>query len=88
VITGYTTTRQLKSAEFVINAGGTDYREKVDVRESAAEYFGSDDAFRNGGAFTLTVPFGANAGTPLSSASVTLSNSEGATASKAMQRCR
>jgi hypothetical protein len=88
VVTGYTTTRQLKSAEFVINAGGTDYREKVDVGASAAEYFGSDDAFRNGGAFTLTVPFGANAPTPLTSVSVTLSNSEGATASKALQRCR
>ncbi|HET8546757.1 MAG TPA: Ig domain-containing protein [Bryobacteraceae bacterium] len=87
VITGYTTTRQLNGAEFLINAGGTDYREKVDVRDSAAQYFGTDDAFRNGGAFTLTVPFGASAPTPVTSVSVTLSNSEGAAASKVLQRC-
>jgi hypothetical protein len=88
VITGFTTTRQLKTAEFAINAGGVDYKEKVEVSNSAAAYFGSDDAFRTGGAFTLTVPFGADSPTPVSTISVTLSNSEGATASKAMQRCR
>jgi hypothetical protein len=88
VITGYTTTRQLTAAEFVINAGGVDYQERVDVTDSALAYFGSDESVRSGGAFTLSVPFGANSPTPISGASVVLRNSEGAAASRSMQRCR
>jgi hypothetical protein len=88
VITGYTTTRGLTSADFVVNAGGVDYKETVSVADSAQSYFASDESIRNGGGFTLTVPFGANSPATISGASVVLRNSEGATASRTMQTCR
>ena len=48
----------------------------VDISSSAAGYFSTDDSVRNGGAFTLTVPFTLE-NTSVSNLSVTLSNSEG-----------
>ncbi len=84
VITGYTTTRQLTSAVFTLTPAATS---TVDLKASAADYFLGDDSIRNGGAFTLTVPFTAEGGT-ISGASFTLSNSVGATASRAMNRCQ
>lgn len=82
VITGYSTTRQLTSAVFTLTPPATS---TVDLKASASDYFLGDDSIRNGGAFTLTVPFTAEGGT-ISGASFTLSNSVDSTASRAMNR--
>jgi len=87
VITGYTTTRQLNTANFTFGTGNGDQQKAVDVSSSAAGYFGTDDALRNGGAFTLTVPFTLE-NTSVNNLSVTLSNSEGNSASASLTPCQ
>jgi hypothetical protein len=82
-ITGYTTTRQLYTAAFTFG----DQQKSVDVSASAAAYFSTDDSVRNGGAFTLTVPFTLQ-NTGVEQLSVTLSNSEGVSASANLNRCQ
>jgi hypothetical protein len=90
VITGYSTTRSLTTAQFTFAAAGSGAQSQsqtVDVSGSALEYFVSDESIRNGGAFTLTIPFGSE-GTNISSASFMLSNSQGTTASRQLNRCQ
>ena len=87
VLTGYTTTRQLNSANFKFGTGNGDQSQSVDVSASAAGYFSTDDSVRNGGAFTLTVPFTLE-NTSVDNLAVTLSNSEGVSASASLNRCQ
>jgi hypothetical protein len=84
VVTGYTTTRQLTSATFTFTPAASS---TVDLTASAAVYFQGDDSIRNGGAFTLTIPFTAEGGN-IAGASLTLSNSVGPTASRTINRCQ
>ncbi len=84
VVTGYSTTRQLSSAVFTLTPPAAS---TVDLTAIAAEYFQGDDSVRNGGAFTLTIPFTAEGGV-VTGASFTLSNSIGATASRTINRCQ
>jgi hypothetical protein len=88
-ITGYTTTRQLKSAIFSFSPAGTGTAQTatVDLTGSSFDYFQSDDSIRNGGAFTLTAPFDITGGT-IGSASLILSNSVGSTGSRPLNRCQ
>jgi hypothetical protein len=58
----------------------------LDISGSAYDYFSTDEAVRNGGAFTLTVPFTIEGG-DVSGASLELSNASGS-AARAVQRCR
>ncbi|HYP05040.1 MAG TPA: putative Ig domain-containing protein [Bryobacteraceae bacterium] len=87
-ITGYTTTRSLDRAEFTYTAGAQDRTASVDVSGSAMEYFQSDEAVRNGGAFTLSVPLTLAGPGTLEPKSVTLSNSVGTTAARNVSTCR
>jgi hypothetical protein len=86
-ITGYTTTRQLNRAEFAYTAN-TQQTVNIDVSGSAVEYFSSDEAVRNGGAFTLTVPLTLEGSGVLQPNTLTLSNSVGVTAPKNITTCR
>ncbi len=87
VITGYTTTRQLNTANFTFGTGNGDQQKSVDISSSASDYFSTDDSVRNGGAFTLTIPFTLQ-NTSVSNLSVTLSNSEGSSASASLNLCQ
>ena len=87
-ITGYTTTRQLDSAEFSYTAAGQQHSTSINVSASAGEYFASDESVRNGGAFTVTVPLTLQGEGTLQPNNITLSNSVGATAGKTVAACR
>lgn len=91
VITGYSTTRSLTAAQFSFIGTGGDAQhtqtQNVDISGSSLEYFLSDDSVRNGGAFTLTIPF-TSEGTTISGATFTISNSQGTTAAKQINRCQ
>jgi hypothetical protein len=87
VVTGYSTTRSLSSANFSITpATGAASNSTIDVTNTALEYFLGDDSIRNGGAFTITFPFVTD-GTAITGASLTLANSAGSAASKSMTKC-
>jgi hypothetical protein len=87
-LTGYSTTRQLSSAEFSFPGvtGDASRTISVDLRDNAFSFFASDEAIRTGGAFTLTIPVEVRG--DLSAATVTLTNSLGTTASRPLGRCR
>lgn len=88
VLTGYTTTRELTGAEFHLTpVTGSERELSVSLVESSAEYFSGDESVRNGGAFTLSVPVAIEGG-PVKSASVTVSNAVGETASRPLSACR
>jgi hypothetical protein len=84
VVTGYSTTRQLTSATFTFTPPATS---KVDLIASAADYYQGDDSIRNGGAFTLAIPFTAE-GDTITGASFTLTNSAGTSATRTINRCQ
>jgi hypothetical protein len=87
-ITGYSTTRQLTKADFTFAGSGNTAQQNasVDLTGTSVEYFGSDDSVRNGGAFTLSIPFTLQ-GAPVGTASMTLGNSLGSTATRQLNRC-
>jgi hypothetical protein len=89
VVTGYSSTRQITNASVVLTAasGAPERSMTVDVSGSAYDYFASDEAVRNGGGFTLTLPFTVEGG-ELGSASLELTNASGSTAVRSLQRCR
>jgi hypothetical protein len=89
VVTGYSTTRQISNATVALTpAGGGPARSmSIDVSGSAFDYFSTDEAVRNGGAFTLTLPFTVEGG-EISSVSLELTNSSGSTTVGSVQRCR
>jgi hypothetical protein len=88
-ITGYTTTRQLSSAAFTFTpaSGGSSQTATVDLAGSSAGYFGAAESIRKGGAFNLAIPFDVLGG-DVSTASFTLANSVGTTASRQLTRCQ
>jgi len=87
-LTGYTTTRQLDSAEFTYTIGSQPKMLSIDVSAQASEYFASDESVRNGGAFLLTVPVQTAGSGTLQPNSVTLSNNVGVTTAKPVTACR
>lgn len=81
-VTGYSTTRSLKTAELVLNGA----KQSVNVQSVADGYFISPDSIRFGGAFTLSFPF--TLPSNATSLSVSLTNSEGASAVRTVNRCQ
>jgi hypothetical protein len=81
--TGYTTTRQISSATFTYGNKSS----ALDVSGSSSDWFSTDEAVRNGGAFTLEIPFSVEGGS-IGSASLSLANSAGSSANRPLQRCQ
>jgi hypothetical protein len=88
-ITGYSTTRQITNATVTLTSagGGPEHTMTVDVAGSGYDYFSTDEAVRNGGAFTLTLPFAIQGG-EITEASLELTNAIGGTTVRDVQRCR
>lgn len=88
-VTGYSTTRSLRTAAFTFTTGTSSAQQtaNIDVSGSAADFFLSDDSIRNGGAFTVTFPF-TDAGVTPGSVNMTVSNSAGTSPSKQLTPCR
>ena len=59
----------------------------IDVSGSAYDYFSTDEAVRNGGAFTLTLPFTIQGG-DINGASLELTNASGSTTVRSVPQCR
>jgi large repetitive protein len=89
IVTGYSTTRQLTNATVTLTpaSGGIEKSITQDVSGSGFDYFSTDEAIRNGGAFMLTLPFAVEGG-EVNSATLELSNSAGSTAPRSLSRCR
>ena len=89
VVTGFSTTRQLANATVTLTpaSGGTERSMTIDVAGSGYDYFSTDEAVRNGGAFTLTLPFAIEGG-DTNNASLELTNASGSTSVRSVQRCR
>ena len=87
-ITGYTTTRQLQLADLTYTVNQAQKKATINVADSAAEYFASDEAVRNGGAFTLSIPLILEGTGTFTPNSLTLTNSVGTTAAKTVAVCR
>ena len=89
VVTGYSTTRQLNNATVTLTeaSGGSQRTMTIDVSGSAYDYFSTDEAVRNGGAFMLTMPFGLEGG-DITGASLELTNANGSVTARSVQRCR
>jgi hypothetical protein len=89
LVTGYSTTRQLTSATVTLApaSGGSERKLTIDVAGSGYDYFSTDEAVRNGGAFTLTLPFAIEGG-EITGASLELANASGSTIVRSVQRCR
>jgi hypothetical protein len=88
VVTGYSTTRQLTNATVTLTsaATATERTMTLDISGSAYDYFSTDEAVRNGGAFTLTLPFALEG--DIGSASLELTNANGSVIARSLQRCR
>jgi hypothetical protein len=85
-VTGYSTTRGINRANLTYTpAGGAQTTLSRDVSGEASNFFSGDESVRNGGAFTLLLPF-ANTGA-VTTGSFTLQNSVGATAARNLSRC-
>jgi hypothetical protein len=89
VVTGYSTTRQLTNATVTLTplAGGVERSMTIDVAGSGYDYFSTDEAVRNGGAFTLTLPFSIQGG-ETNGPTLELANASGSTSVRSLQRCR
>jgi hypothetical protein len=87
-ITGYTTTRSLERAEFAYTAGTQQLTSNINVAGSAADYFYSDEAVRNGGAFTLSLPLLLEGAGTLQPKTVVLTNPVGGSAARTVTTCR
>jgi hypothetical protein len=91
-VTGFSSTRQLTNValkySFQYFGSPVEAGEKtVDVSGIADEYFAADESVRTGGAFTLSVPIELQEPSPIG-VSIVISNSQGASASRNLQRCR
>ncbi len=87
--TGYSTTRQLTSGVFSFTpSSGTAQDVTVDLAPSSFAYFSSDGSIRNGGAFTLTVPFTTQGDATVSTLKYVLSNSQGALPQQTLAKCQ
>jgi len=84
-IAGYSTTRDLTTAEIVF--GSNTYQ--VDAAGVATEYFSSDESVRTGGTFRVRAPYRLTQGNAqsLGQGNVTIRNSAGASASRTIARC-
>ncbi len=91
-LTGYTTTRSLKSADVVFTAAAGATLDKSSFPgiplDTAAAYFATDASIATGGQFTLTSPFSLQGdAASVDSVAVTLTNSAGNSVSMQGKRC-
>jgi hypothetical protein len=84
-ISGYSTTRDLTTAEIVF--GANTYQ--VDASGVATEYFSSDESVRTGGTFRVRAPYRLTQGTAqsLGQGNVVIRNSAGSSPSRSIARC-
>jgi hypothetical protein len=85
-ISGYSTTRELARAEVTI--GATSF--ETDLDGIASGYFSAPETVREGGAFSLTLPYALDLGPKdvISGASINLFNRVGGTGSRSIQACQ
>ncbi len=85
VVSGYSSTRELRKAAVQLSGGNT---LSPDIAGVASDWFASDDSVRFGGAFTLRVPVALQGGSAgVSSVSVTLTNAAGTSPARSGGRC-
>ncbi len=84
-IAGYSTTRDLTTAELVF--GSNTYQ--VDAGGVATEYFASDESVRTGGTFRVRAPYRLTQGSAqsLGQGNAVIRNSAGASTSRSISRC-
>ncbi len=83
-IAGYSTTRELTSAD--IKVGSQDFQ--TDLTAISGAYFGSAQTVRAGGTFALTIPVGLDSIPSGAAVSLTVSNAVGATGSQTIPACQ
>ncbi|MBL8174749.1 MAG: putative Ig domain-containing protein [Bryobacterales bacterium] len=84
-VAGYSTTRELTSAELTFGANTF----QVNLTEAAGEYFGSDDSVRTGGTFRFRAPYRVSQATTagLAQGNAVIRNTVGASPSRTIARC-
>ncbi len=93
VLTGFASTREITRADLTIHFVPSEYRVPgtftINARAISTEYFTSDESIPSGGAFTLRIPFSVSGGAnSLQSLSVTITNGQGTSASRAAGKCQ
>ncbi|MFN7936717.1 MAG: putative Ig domain-containing protein [Bryobacteraceae bacterium] len=84
-VAGYSTTRELTSAELTFGANTF----QVNLTDAAAEYFGNDDSVRTGGTFRFRAPYRVSQATTqsLGQGNAVIRNTSGSSASRSIARC-
>jgi len=83
-INGYSTTRELVSADVKIGNQGF----QLDLSGIAAGFFSDPQTIRSGGAFSLTVPYDVDLGKATPAVSINVLNTVGAAGNQTIQACQ